>query len=109
FRGFARFGILNQLMIYGAVLAAGLAREFFLREQQRKRETISLEGELAKARLDALRMQLNPHFLFNTLHAVSALVERDPPGVRKMIARLSELLRRTIDTRAADVIPLRDE
>jgi len=109
FRAFGRFGPLNQLMIYGAVLAAGLAREYFLREQQRRRESAELEAQLAHARLDALRMQLNPHFLFNTLHAVSALVERDPSGVRKMIARLSELLRHTLDTRGADEVPLRDE
>jgi len=116
FRGFARFGMLNQLMIYGAVLAAGLAREFFLREQRRRSEAVllearasQLEAQLAHARLDALRMQLNPHFLFNTLHAVSALVERDPGGVRKMIARLSELLRHTLDSRGADEVPLREE
>jgi sensor histidine kinase YesM len=42
-------------------------------------------------------MQLNPHFLFNTLHAISALVDRDPAGVRRMIARLSELLRSTLE------------
>lgn len=109
FRAFGRFGPLNQLLIYLAVLAAGLAREYFLREQQRRRETVLLEAQLATARLDALRMQLNPHFLFNTLHAVSALVERDPSGVRKMIARLSELLRHTLDTPAAEQVPLRDE
>jgi two-component system, LytTR family, sensor kinase len=109
FRAFGRFGPLNQLLIYGAVLAAGLAREYFLREQLRRRESAELEAQLAHARLDALRMQLNPHFLFNTLHAVSALVERDPSGVRKMIARLSELLRHTLDTRGADEVPLRDE
>ncbi|HUR80023.1 MAG TPA: histidine kinase, partial [Thermoanaerobaculia bacterium] len=78
FRGFVRFGPLNQLLIYGAVLTAGLAREYFLRDQRRRREGVRLEALLATARLDALRMQLNPHFLFNTLHAVSALVERDP-------------------------------
>ncbi len=109
FRGFGRFGVLNQLMIYCAVLAAGFAREYFLREQQRRREAAQLEAQLANARLDALRMQLNPHFLFNTLHAVSALVERDPPGVRKMIARLSELLRYTLDSRGAEEVALRDE
>jgi sensor histidine kinase YesM len=54
-------------------------------------------------------MQINPHFLFNTLHAISAMVERDPAGVRKMIARLSELLRHTTDARASDEVPLRDE
>jgi hypothetical protein len=109
FRAFGRFGPLNQLLIYLAVLAAGLAREYFLREQQRRRETVLLEAQLATARLDALRMQLNPHFLFNTLHAVSALVERDPSGVRKMIARLSELLRHTLDKPAAEEVPLREE
>lgn len=109
FRGFARFGPLNQLLIYGAVLAAGFAREYFLREQRRRREAVHLEALLATARLDALRRQLNPHFLFNTLHAISALVERDPPGVRKMIARLSELLRHTLDTSTPDEVPLREE
>ena len=109
FFGLRRFGLLNQLMIYCAVLTAGFAREFFLREQRRSREAAHLEVQLAHARLDALRMQLNPHFLFNTLHAVSALVERDPSGVRKMIARLSELLRHTLDSRASEEIPLRDE
>lgn len=106
---FARFGPLNQLLIYGAVLAAGLAREYFLREQRRAREAVHLEALLAHARLNALRMQLNPHFLFNTLNAVSALVERDPSGVRKMIARLSELLRHTLDTKSPDEVALRDE
>ena len=109
FRAFGRFGMLNQLMIYCAVLAAGFAREYFLREQQRRREAVELQAQLAQARLDALRMQLNPHFLFNTLHAVSALVERDPGGVRKMIARLSELLRHTLDSRSADEVALREE
>ncbi|HEX6084062.1 MAG TPA: histidine kinase [Thermoanaerobaculia bacterium] len=106
---FARFGPLNHLLIYGAVLAAGLAREYFLREQRRAREAVHLEALLAHARLNALRMQLNPHFLFNTLNAVSALVERDPSGVRKMIARLSELLRHTLDTKSPDEVALRDE
>ncbi len=109
FRAFGRFGLLNQLMIYSAVLAAGFAREYFLREQQRRREATQLEAQLARARLDALRMQLNPHFLFNTLHAVSALVERDPAGVRRMIARLSELLRQTLDSKAPEEVPLGEE
>jgi signal transduction histidine kinase len=109
FREIGRFRFLNQLLVYCGVLTAGFAREFFLREQERGREAIALQAQLAEARLDALRMQLNPHFLFNTLHAVSALVERDPAGVRKMIARLSELLRHTIDARAADEVTLREE
>lgn len=113
---FGRLRFLNQLLVYMAVLAAGFAREYFDREQTTTREAAVLErratalqAQLAEAKLDALRMQLNPHFLFNTLHAISALVERDPAGVRRMIARLSELLRQTIDANAADEVTLGEE
>jgi LytS/YehU family sensor histidine kinase len=64
---------------------------------------------LAEARLAVLSAQLNPHFLFNTLHAVSSLVERDPRGVRRMIARLSELLRVTLEGTKEQEIPLSRE
>ena len=111
-----RFRFLNQLVVYLAILAAGFAREYFLRDQQRQREAVLLQSEasqlqaqLADARLDALRMQINPHFLFNTLHAISALVERDPAGVRKMIARLSELMRYTVESHGADEVTVREE
>jgi two-component system LytT family sensor kinase len=115
-RELGRFPYLNQLLIYFVLLVGGLAREYFLRDQQRAREatqleanTAHLQAQLAEARLDALRMQINPHFLFNTLNAVSALVERDPSGVRRMIARLSELLRHTIDSHGTDEVPVRAE
>jgi two-component system, LytTR family, sensor kinase len=108
-REIGRFRFLNQLLVYAAVLATGFAREFFLRDRRRQQQEVRLQAQLAEARLDALRMQINPHFLFNTLHAVSALVERDPGGVRRMIARLSELLRHTIDSRGADEVTLREE
>jgi two-component system, LytTR family, sensor kinase len=98
------------------VLAGGVARDYFLRYQSRREQTIllqaqaaQLQAQLADARLAALRTQLNPHFLFNTLHAVSALVERDPRGVRRMIARLSELLRTTLDGADEQVVPLGQE
>ena len=108
-REIGRFRFVHQLLLYFALLAAGFAREFFLRDRRRQQHAIQLQAQLAEARLDALRMQINPHFLFNTLHAVSALVERDPAGVRRMIARLSELLRHTIESHATDEVPLREE
>ncbi len=108
-RDIARFHFVNQLLVYLAVLAAGFARNYYVGYQRRLQESAELRAQLADARLDALRMQLNPHFLFNTLHAVSALVDRDPSGVRRMIARLSELLRHTIESRGSDEVPLRDE
>lgn len=108
-REIASFRFVPQLLFYFAILAAGFAREYFLRTRRQQAHAVLLQAQLAEARLDALRMQMNPHFLFNTLHAVSAMVERDPAGVRKMIARLSELLRHTTDAHATDEVPLRDE
>ena len=107
---------MNEFLVYVAILAGGVARDYFLRYRSRREQAIRLETQaaqlqvqLADARLAALRTQLNPHFLFNTLHAVSALVERDPRGVRRMIARLSELLRTTLDGADEQEVPLSQE
>jgi LytS/YehU family sensor histidine kinase len=70
---------------------------------------VRLQGLLAQARVEALRTQLNPHFLFNTLNNVSALVERDPKGTRRMIARLSDLLRYTLEESTEPEVPLDQE
>lgn len=92
-----RFEFFDDFLVYLAILGAGIARDYFLRYRIRVEETITLQAQLAQAELSVLRSQLNPHFLFNTLHAISSLVERDPRGVRRMIARLSELLRATLE------------
>jgi two-component system LytT family sensor kinase len=102
-------GFLDDLMVYFAVLGAGVARDYFLRYRARREEAALLQTLLTQARLDALRTQLNPHFLFNTLNAVSALVERDPKGVRRMIARLSDLLRYTLEESTDAEVPLHRE
>ena len=103
----------NDFITYLGVLAAGIARAYSLRYRAQREESLrvaaQLRAQLAEARLDALRMQLDPHFLFNTLHAISSLVERDPRGVRRMISRLSELLRHTIEGPTDQEIPLRQE
>lgn len=102
-------GLLDDLMVYFAVLSAGVARDYFLRYRARLHETALLQAQLIQARLDALRSQLNPHFLFNTLNAVSALVERDPRGARTMIARLSDLLRYSLEGSNDAEVPLHKE
>lgn len=93
-----------DVVIYSVALTAGFARDYFYRYQDHQVESLNLrahssalEAQLSEARLQALRMQLNPHFLFNTLHAISSLVERDPRGVRSMVARLSSILRYSLD------------
>lgn len=103
------FGFLNALVIYLGVLAAGLARAYSLSLGARREQATQLQAQLAEARLDALRSQLDPHFLFNTLNAVSSLVERDPRGVRRMITRLSELLRYSMEDAREPEITLRRE
>lgn len=113
FGNIVRFEFLDDLMVYFAVLGAALARNYFLRYQARVEETQALKAEaallqarLAEAQLAVLRTQLNPHFLFNTLHAISSLVERDARGVRRMIARLSELLRHTLEQTSEQEVTL---
>jgi signal transduction histidine kinase len=68
-----------------------------------------LEASLASARLDLLRTQLQPHFLFNTLHGIAELMHEDVEAADKMVARLSDLLRATLDTGGRQEITLRDE
>jgi two-component sensor histidine kinase len=111
-----RLWFMNEFIVYIAVLAAGFARDYFLRFRARREEaaqlqahTAHLQAQLSDARLAALQAQMNPHFLFNTLHAVSALVERDPRGVRRMIARLSELLRTTLEGASEAEVSLAQE
>ena len=113
---FTRFTFLYDFMIYLVVLGTGLARNYIVRSRLRLEETRRLQAEadalhaqLADARLNALRSQLNPHFLFNTLNAISTLVEDDPRGVRRMIARLGDLLRHTLDDGNEPEIPLARE
>jgi len=107
--GGVRGHLLNEFTVYAAMLAAGIARDYFIRYQRRLAEAAALRTQLAEARLSVLQNQLNPHFLFNTLNAVAALVERDPAGVRRMIARLSELLRATLEEGSETEVPLSRE
>jgi two-component system LytT family sensor kinase len=116
FFGMTRLFWLDDLMVYFAVVAAGFARDYFRRYQSRREEAARLQAQaaelhaqLAEARHAALRTQLDPHFLFNTLHAISTLVERDPRGVRRMIARLSELLRSSLEEGNEQEVPLEKE
>src|SRR5688572_1070403 len=116
FRGVAQLWFLNEFFIYVAILVTGFAREYYRQFRRRQSEAVllraqtsQLQAQLAVARLEALQMQLNPHFLFNTLHAISALVERDPAGVRRMITRLSELMRYVLEGSSEPEVRVEDE
>lgn len=86
-----------DLFIYAAIVAAAHAYSYQRKYRERAVRAAQLEAELSRAQLATLKMQLQPHFLFNTLHAVSAMVEERPEEARRMLALLSELLRITLD------------
>jgi two-component system LytT family sensor kinase len=98
-----------NLLIYWVILSVGHALDFYREAQERQLRTSELERHLAQARLQALQMQLNPHFLFNTLHAISALMHKDVELADHMIARLSDLLRYALESTDAQEVPLEQE
>ena len=99
-----------ELFIYGGVVAAAHAFRTTALLQAREHEALVLESELTRARLTALRTQLQPHFLFNTLHTIGSLVlQRQNERAVEMLAELGELLRGTLAHRDTDLAPLQDE
>ncbi|MEW6160646.1 MAG: sensor histidine kinase, partial [Verrucomicrobiota bacterium] len=98
-----------NLLIYWAIVSVSHAFEYYRKLQERELRASELEIRLAQARLQALQMQLNPHFLFNTLHAIAALMRKDIESADRMIARLSELLRYALESTEAHEVSLRQE
>jgi two-component sensor histidine kinase len=98
-----------SLLIYWVIVTVGHTLNYYSKAQEREMRTLELERHLAQARLQALQMQLNPHFLFNTLHAISALMHKDVEAADCMIARLSDLLRYALESTDAQEVPLRQE
>jgi two-component system LytT family sensor kinase len=106
---FFSFFILN-VVTYWAALGAYYALEYHRRARDGELRAARLEADLHQARLDALRMELNPHFLFNTLNTIAALVERGQPRPAvAMLARLGELLRATLEKGSDPEVPLERE
>ena len=106
---FYLFRLDQVAFLYAGLVGLGIA----LRHRQRLAEAEGragrLEMQLLRARLHVLELQLHPHFLFNTLNAVSELVHRDPSASRTMLASLRELLDRALGTDGAQEITLREE
>src|SRR5262245_4524967 len=94
-----------NVVVYAAIVAAAHGVEYY----RRSRERDQLEARLAETRLQLLGMQLQPHFLFNTLNTIAELVHEDADLADLMISRLSDLLRRTLEFGGAQRIPLEEE
>jgi signal transduction histidine kinase len=98
-----------NLLIYWVIVSVSHAFDYYRQMQERELRAAELEKRLAQARLQTLQMQLNPHFLFNSLHAISALVHKDADLADQMITRLSDLLRYALESTDAQEVPLRQE
>ena len=97
------------LVIYWAIVLSHQSWGYYQRSRERERQASALATELVRTRLEVLRMQLNPHFLFNTLHTISALIHENPDDADRIVARLSELLRVSLEQSDSQEVPLRQE
>ena len=107
--GVALLPTLLDLLAYGAIIGFMHSVHFYRRFRERERSALVLESNLANARLSALRAQLHPHFLFNSLNAIAALLRRDPRLAEATLMSLSDLLRLTLSQAEKQEVPLREE
>jgi two-component system LytT family sensor kinase len=96
-------------LIYWVIVAVSHAFDYYRKYRERELRTAELEKRLVQAKLQALQMQLNPHFLFNTLHSISSLMHKDVEAADKMITRLSDLLRAALAGADTQEVTLRQE
>ena len=97
------------VLAYWALLAVQQLLHFQAEKSRRELEATRLATELARSRLQVLKAQLQPHFLFNTLHAIVTLLDEDTLSAEDMLLRLSELLRAFLEDYDGQEIPLRRE
>jgi hypothetical protein len=109
FRRFLSGYLMLDMLLYWAVVAAHHGWHYNRRARARELQAGELRVQLVQARLMALRMQLNPHFLFNTLNTISALIHERPDDADRMVVRLSELLRLTVEGGCPQEVPLSRE
>jgi two-component system LytT family sensor kinase len=102
-------GFADLITNYLLIVLAAHAYNYFDRMRKQDLERSEYEKALAASELQALKMQLHPHFLFNTLHGISTLVDSDSAAAKAMIVRLSSLLRMALEHSGSDLIPLQEE
>lgn len=95
--------------IYLLIALTFYAYSYYSRYREGQLKTLQLEAQLSHAQLQALKMQLHPHFLFNTLHSISALLTKDVEAARKMITRLGDFLRLTLENSGSQEVTLKQE
>jgi two-component sensor histidine kinase len=101
--------LVGQYLIFWGLVIVAHAWRYHRRAEQRDLKTSQLEAVLAQTRLQMLTMQLQPHFLFNTLNTIAELVHREPAAAERMITGLSHLLRETLQAGGVERVPLEQE
>src|SRR5215813_4092192 len=109
YRAYFAFGFYIDLIIALLIVIAVHALLYYQSFRASELAQSSLKTQLAQAQLRALKMQLHPHFLFNTLHSISSLVLEDPPKANSMIARLGDFLRLTLENSDQHLVSLKEE
>jgi len=99
----------QNFLFYALLLGIAHLVLYYRRYREREQAAEQLARGLTEARLQALKMQLQPHFLFNTLNAISALIPAEAKPARRMVARLGDLLRTTLEHEATQEVTLREE
>ena len=97
------------LVTYSAVAAIASALDYQRRLRDEAVRVAQLERDVSEAQVQAIKMLVQPHFLFNTLHAVNVLIEQEPAAATRMVTRLGDLLRHTLSRAAVAAVPLRTE
>ncbi len=103
------FNFHMNLLAYWAILGVSYFIENYRQFHDRELRASQLEAQLSKANLEALKMQLQPHFLFNTLNAISSLMHKDIRDADQVLARLGDLLRYSLETVGVQEVSLREE
>jgi two-component system, LytTR family, sensor kinase len=101
--------LISNLVIFWVVFGIFRGIGYYQKLREKEYTAVRLEAELTNAQLSALRMQLNPHFLFNTMNCISSMMRSDVEAADVMLERMSSMLRMTLDRRDAKLIPLSDE
>ena len=98
-----------NLLIYAVMIGISHAAEYYRRDREREHRLARVETLLAQAQLNALKMQLHPHFLFNALNSLADLIDRDRQAANKMVARLGDFLRLTLQSPETQEVTLAQE
>jgi len=99
----------SNVMFYWGIIVIEHAIDYYRKLQERELTASQLEAQLAQTQLQVLKMQLHPHFLFNTLNAISALIRESPDEADEMVSRLGDLLRMTLETAGVQEVPFEKE